>query len=76
MSDKYYRGLRNILNDTKYKLQLASMTLKINENKNSISGIKNDISGINNFSDKINDNETNISDNLGKIIYKYIIYFR
>ena len=67
MSDKYYRGLRNILNDTKHKLQLASMTLEINENKNSISGIKNDISGINNFSDKINDNETNISDNLGKI---------
>ena len=43
------------------------MTLKINENKNSISGIKNDISGINNFSDKINDNETNISDNLSKL---------
>ena len=43
------------------------MTLKINENKNNISGIKNDISGINNFSDKINDNETNISNNLSKI---------
>ena len=68
MSDKYYRGLRNILNDTKHKLQLASMTLKINENKNSISGIKNDISGINNFSDKINDNTSSISINLGKII--------
>ena len=67
MSDKYYRGLKNFLNDTKYKLQLASMTLKINKNKNSISGIKNDISEINNFSDKINDNETNISDNLSKI---------
>ena len=68
MSDKYYRGLRNILNDTKHKLQLASMTLKINENKNSISGIKNDISEINNFSDKINDNKTNISTNSGRII--------
>ena len=67
MSDKYYRGLKNFLNDTKYKLQLASMTLKINENKNSISGIKNDISGISDFSDKINDNKTNISDNLSKI---------
>ena len=67
MSDKYYRGLRDFLNDTKYKFQLASMTLKINENKNSISGIKNDISGINNFSDKINDNETSISTNLGLI---------
>ena len=67
MSDKYYRGLRSSLNDVKYKLQLASMTLKINENKNNISGIKNDISGINNFSDKINDNETNISNNLTKI---------
>ena len=67
MSDKYYRGLRNFLNDTKHKLQLASMTLKINENKNSISGIKNDISEINNFSDKINDNTNDISDNLSKI---------
>ena len=67
MSDKYYRGLRNSLNDTKYKLQLASITLKINENKNDINGIKSNISGINNFSDKINDNETNISNNLEKI---------
>ena len=67
MSDKYYRGLRNILNDTKHKLQLASMNLKINENKNSISGIKNDISGINNFSDKIDTNTFSISSNLGKI---------
>ena len=67
MSDKYYRGLRNSIDDVKYKLQLASMNLKINENKNNINGIKNDISGINNFSDKINDNETNISNNLTKI---------
>ena len=67
MSDKYYRGLRNFLNDTKYRLQLASMTLKINENKNDINEIKNDIYEINNFSDKINDNETSISTNLGKI---------
>ena len=67
MSDKYYRGLRNILNDTKHKLQLASMTLKINENKNNISGIKNDISEINNFSDKIDTNTSSISSNLGKI---------
>ena len=66
MSDKYYRGKRNSLNDAKYKLQLASMTLKINENKNNINGIKSDISGINNLG-KINDNETNISSNLGKI---------
>ena len=41
MSDKYYRGLRNSLNYVKYKLQFASMTLKINENKNNINGIKN-----------------------------------
>ena len=67
MVSKYYRGLISSIIDTKYKLQLASMTLKINENKNNITGIKNDISGINNFSDKINDNETNISDNLEKI---------
>ena len=67
MSDKYYRGLRNILNDVKFKLQLASMDLKINENKNNISGIKNDISEINNFSDKINDNSSSIYNNSGKI---------
>ena len=37
---KYYRGLISSINDVKYKLQLASMTLKINENKNNITGIK------------------------------------
>ena len=68
MSDKYYRGLRTIINDTKYKLQLVSMTLKINENKNNISEIKSDISEINNFSDKINDNTSSISTNSGRII--------
>ena len=67
MSDKYYRGLRSSIDDVKYKLQLASISLRINENKNNITGIKNDISGINDFSDKINDNETNISNNLTKI---------
>ena len=67
MSDRYYRGLINSLNDVKFKLQLTSMDLKINENKKYISGIKNDISEINNFSDKINDNETNISNNFSKI---------
>ena len=67
MSNKYYRGLINSLNDVKYKLQLASMTLKINENKNNIARIKNDISGINNFSDRINNNSSDISSNLLKI---------
>ena len=67
MSDKYYRGLKSTIDDVKLKLQLALMTLKINENRNIISGIKNDISEINNFSDKINDNESNISSNLLKI---------
>ena len=67
MSDKYYRGLRNSLNDTKYKLLITSMTLKIDENKNNINGIKNDISGINDFSEKINTNEIYISNNLEKV---------
>ena len=67
MSEKYYRGLINSVGNAKLKLQLALMTLKINENRNIISGIKNDISEINNFSDKINVNETNISSNLLKI---------
>ena len=67
MSDKYYRGLISSVDNVKNKLQLALMTLKINENRNNISKIKNDISEINNFSDKINDNETNISNNLTKI---------
>ena len=31
MSDKYYRGIRSFIDDTKYTLQLVSMTLKINE---------------------------------------------
>ena len=47
MSNKYHRGIRNSMNDAKYKLQLASMSLKINENKNDIDGIKSNISGIN-----------------------------
>ena len=64
MSDKYYRGLVNSLNDTKYKLQLASMTLKINENKNSISSNKNDIST--NLI-KINSNENGVLSNLNEI---------
>ena len=38
MSDKYYRGLRNSIYDTKYKLQFTAMSLKINENKNIIDG--------------------------------------
>ena len=67
MSDKYYRGLRNSLNDAKYKLLLASMTLKINENKNNSNGINSNISEINNFSEKINTNENDISNNLEKI---------
>ena len=67
MSNKYYRGLFDTIDNAKHKIQLALMTLKINENKNSISEIKNDISEINNFSDKINNNETNISSNLLKI---------
>ena len=66
MSDKYYRGLRNSLNDTKYKLQFASMTLKTNENKNDINGIKRDIFGINDFSGDIGTNTSNISSNLKK----------
>ena len=62
MSDKYYRALRNSLNDTKHKLQFASITLKINENKNNIDGIKSDISDIINFSEKINANNNDIDE--------------
>ena len=57
MSDKYYRGLRNTLNDVKNKLQLASMTLKINENKNNISSNL----------EQISTNTSSISTNLEKI---------
>ena len=56
MSNKYYRGIRNSINDTKYKLQFTAMSLKINENKNDIDGIKSNISGINDFSDNIGTN--------------------
>ena len=70
MADKYYRGIKKSMDDTKYKLQLASMTLKIKENKNDINGIKSDISGINDFSDDIGMNTSKISSNL-KNRYKY-----
>ena len=78
MSDKYYRGLKNFLNDTKYKLQLTSMTLKIDENKNNITRIKNDISRINNISSDIsnNSNEINyIKSNITKSYLKIFIIF-
>ena len=63
MTNKYYRGIKESMDDTKYKLQLASMSLKINENKNNIDGIKINISGINDFSDDIGTNTSNISSN-------------
>ena len=74
MSDKYYRGLKKFLNDTKYKLQLSSMTLKINENKNNITRIKNDISRINNFSNEIDYIKNNISKSYLKNIYNTLFY--
>ena len=81
MSDKYYRGLKNFLNDTKYKLQLSSMTLKINENKNNITRIKNDISRINNIlsdisnnSNEINYIKSNITKSYLKNIYNILFY--
>ena len=67
MSNKYYRGIRNSIKDTKYELQLASMSLKINENKNDIDGIKSNVSGINDFSDNIRTNTSNIKSNFKKI---------
>ena len=81
MSDKYYRGLKNFLNDTKYKLQLTSMTLKIDENKNNITRIKNDISRINNISSDISNNsneinhiKSNITKSYLKNIYNILLY--
>ena len=65
-TDKYYRGIKKSMDDTKYKLQLASMELKINENKNDINGIKSDISIIDDFSDDIGTNTSNTSSNLKK----------
>ena len=81
MSIKYYRGLKNFLNDTKYKLQLTSMTLKIDDNKNNITRIKNDISRINiissdisNNSNEINYIKSNITKSYLKNIYNILFY--
>ena len=49
MADKYYRGIKKSMDDTKHKSQFTAMSLKINENKNTIDGIKSNISGINAF---------------------------
>ena len=73
MSDKYYRGLRNILNDTKYKLQLATMTLKINENKNSISDNLGKINDNDNNIDEIRSNLNNIKNDLSDFKINYSI---
>ena len=40
MADKYYRTVKKFIDDIKYKLQLAAMTLKINKNEDDIDGIK------------------------------------
>ena len=66
MPNKYYRGLRNSMHDTKYKFQFTAMNLKINENKNIIDGIKNDVSQFNNSLEEISNNENAISNNLTK----------
>ena len=66
MADKYYRKITKSIDDTKYKLQLAAITLKINKNDIDIKEIKNNISKIKDSSGKTNTNENNISSNLEK----------
>ena len=51
MIDRYYRKVIKSIDDLKYKLKLADMTLKINKNYIDIEEIKKDISKINNFSE-------------------------
>ena len=57
----YYRKIEKSINDLKYKMQIAALTLKINENKSDIKTLKD-----NNLL-KINTNKINISNNLEKI---------
>ena len=54
MADKYYRKIIKNIDDTKYKLQLAAMTLKSKSNEKDISS---------NLT-KIKQNEKDISSNL------------
>ena len=57
----YYRKIEKSVNDLKYKIQIAALALKVNENKSDIKSLKD-----NNLS-KININKINISNNLEKI---------
>ena len=57
----YYRKIGKSINDLKYKMQIAALTLKINEDKSDIKTLED-----NNLL-KINSNKINISNNLEKI---------
>ena len=72
MTDRYYMKIKKSIDDTKYKLQFAAMTLNLKNNENNISSnlnkIKNNENEIITIKDidlsKIN---TNVSTNLEKI---------
>ena len=57
MADKYYRKIKKTFDDSKYKLQLTAMTLKLKNNELNISSNL----------EKIKTNEKDISSNLTKI---------
>ena len=50
----YFRRIEKSVNDLKYKMQIASSILKVNQNKSDIKSIKN------NISEKTDDNEKDI----------------
>ena len=57
----YYRKIEKSINELKYKMQIAALTLNVNKNKSDIKTLKD-----NNLL-KINTNKINISNNLDKI---------
>ena len=68
----YYRKIEKSINDLKYKMQIAALTLNINKNKNDIKEIDNSINRVNrliniyntNLTNHINNYELNVPNNL------------
>ena len=71
MADYYRKTVNKVVNDVKLKMQIAALTLKLNENNNKINDLigvdKNIKKDVSNNSGLISTNESAISSNLEKI---------
>ena len=64
MSEKYYREINTNKDIVKFKLQLGSILLKLNEHNLNISNIKDNITKINSDNESINDSITKLNSDI------------